>query len=132
MAAEHAHRTQGMTEPTRFRGWVSCRRDGDGPLGLILVGSTVDHPEEIVHYAFSCPAPADMPDALEDVIVEQLGERGYRVTSGDKEWVLEAAGHLHREIAAAFYRAIPPRVVPWRKRAFWQVVLKLAEWRLIR
>ena len=121
-----------MTEPTRFRGWISCRRDDCGPLGLVLVGSTVDHPDEIAQYAFSCPAPVNMPEALEDVVVEQLGERHYRVRSGDKAWVLEAAGHLHREIATVFYRAIPPRPVPWRKRAFWQVVLKLAEWRIIR
>jgi hypothetical protein len=121
-----------VSEPTRFRGWISCRRDGDGPLGLILVGRTVDRPDEIVHYAFSCPAPADMPEALEDAVVEQLGERRYRIASGEREWVLEAPGHLHREIATAFYRAIPPRDVPLRKRVFWQVVLKLAEWRIIR
>ncbi len=121
-----------MSEPTRFRGWICCRRDADGPLGLVLVGRTIDRPEEIVHYAFSGQAPADMPDALEDAVVEQLGERRYRISSGEKEWVLDAAGHLHREIATAFYRAIPPRAVPWRKRVFWHVVLKLAEWRLIK
>jgi hypothetical protein len=121
-----------MSEPTRFRGWICCRRDADGPLGLVLVGRSTDRPEEIVHYAFSGQAPADMPDALEDAVVEQLGERRYRISSGEKEWVLDAAGHLHREIATAFYRAIPPRAVPWRKRVFWHVVLKLAEWRLIK
>jgi hypothetical protein len=121
-----------MSATTRFAGWISCRRDASGPLGLTLVGRTADRPDEVVHFAFSCSAPVDMPDALEDVVVEQLGERRYRVSNGEQEWVLEAAGHLHREIAAAFYRAIPPRAVPWRKRVFWQVVLKLAEWRLIR
>lgn len=121
-----------MSGPTRFRGWISCRRDGCGPLGLTLVGQTVDRPEEVVHYAFSCPAPLDMPEALEDVVVERLDERRYRITSGDRAWILEAAGHLHREIAGAFYRAIPPRDVPWRKRVFWNVVLKLAKWRIIR
>ncbi len=34
--------------------------------------------------------------------------------------------HLHREIAAQFYRAIPPRPVPLLKRWFWRVVLALA------
>jgi len=118
--------------PVRFKGWISCRRDGEGPLGLILVGRTVDRPDEVVHYAFSCRAPVDMPEALEDATVERVDERRYRISSGDQEWVLEASGHLHREIATAFYRAIPPRAVPWRKRVFWQVVLKLAEWRVTR
>jgi hypothetical protein len=34
--------------------------------------------------------------------------------------------HLHREIAAPFYAAIPPRQPPWGKRLFWRVVLSLA------
>jgi hypothetical protein len=118
--------------PIRFRGWTSCRRDGEGPLGLILVGSTVDRPDEVVHFAFSCRAPTDLPDALEDATVERLGERRWRIVSGTREWLLDGAAHLHREIAGAFYRAIPPRAVPWRKRIFWKVVLKLAEWRLVR
>ena len=118
--------------PIRFRGWVSCRRDGEGPLGLILVGRTMDRPDEVVHLAFSSRAPGDLPDALEDAIVERVGERRWRVASGGREWLLEGAAHLHREIAGAFYRAIPPRAVPWRKRIFWQVVLKLAQWRLLR
>jgi hypothetical protein len=117
--------------PIRFSGWICCRRDGEGPLGLILVGRTVDHPEEVVHFAFSCRAPQDLPDALEDATVERLDERRWRIASGGREWLLDCAGHLHREIAGAFYRAIPPRAVPWRKRLFWRVVLKLAQWRLV-
>ena len=118
--------------PIRFQGWTSCRRDGEGPLGLILVGSTVDYPDEVVHLAFSCRAPRDLPDALEDATVEPLGERRWRIASGASEWVLECAAHLHREVAAAFYRAIPPRPVPLRKRLFWRVVLKLAQWRILK
>jgi hypothetical protein len=118
--------------PIRFQGWISCRRDGEGPLGLILVGSTLDRPDEVVHFAFSCRAPGDMPDALEDATVERLDDRRWRIASGAREWVVEGAAHLHREIAGAFYRAIPPRAVPWRKRLFWQVVLKLAQWRLVK
>jgi hypothetical protein len=36
------------------------------------------------------------------------------------------AVHVHREIATAFYGAIPPRRVPWTKRLFWGLVLGLA------
>jgi hypothetical protein len=111
---------------TRFRGWISCRRDGEGPLGLILVGRTEDHPDEAVQMAFACPAPVDMPEALEDVTVERLSAAEYRVTSGDRSWTLPSPAHLHREVSGPFYRALPPRPVPWRKRLFWRVLLGLA------
>jgi len=113
----------------RFAGWISCRRDGEGPLGLILVGRTQDPPEEFVQLAFSCKAPADLPEALEDAVVEKLGERQYRLTSGDRSWILNAASHLHRDVAGAFYRALPPRPVPLRKRLFWRALLGLASHR---
>ena len=110
-----------------FRGWISCRRDGEGPLGLILVGRTSQHRrDEAVQVAFSCPAPVDLPEALEDARIEFLGDRRHRLTSGDKSWTLDGAVHVHREVAGAFYKAIPPRRVPWRKRLFWRVMLALA------
>jgi hypothetical protein len=123
-----------MTHPSgdeprtiHFRGWISCRRDGEGPLGLILVGRASQHRrEEAVQIAFSCPAPLDMPEALEDARVELLGDGRHRLTSGDKSWTLAGPVHVHREVAAAFYKAIPPRPVPWRKRLFWRVMLGLA------
>jgi hypothetical protein len=114
-----------------FRGWISCRRDGEGPLGLILVGRTSQHRrEEAVQVAFSCTAPVDLPEALEDARVEVLGNNRYRLSSGDKSWTLGGAMHVHREVAGAFYKAIPPRPVPWRKRLFWRVMLGLAGNRL--
>ena len=110
-----------------FRGWISCRRDGEGPLGLILVGRTSQHRrDEAVQVAFSCPAPVDLPEALEDARIEFLGGHRHRLTSGDKSWTLDGPVHVHREVAGAFYKAIPPRPVPWRKRLFWRVMLGLA------
>jgi hypothetical protein len=128
-------------EVVRFQGWISCRRDGEGPLGLILVGRTQDppkdRPSEAVQMAFACTAPPDMPEALEDAVVERLGPRQYRITSGDLSWTLDAVAHVHREVATAFYRALPPRQVPFRKRLFWRVLLALAanpagRWLLLR
>ena len=111
----------------RFRGWISCRRDGEGPLGLILVGRTCQHRrEESVQLAFSSAAPVDLPEALEDARVEFLGEGRHRIVSGDRSWTLHGAVHVHREVAAAFYKALPPRPVPWMKRLFWRVMLALA------
>ena len=111
----------------RFRGWICCRRDGEGPLGLILVGHTSQHRrDEAVQLAFSGPVPVDMPEALEDARVEFLGNNRHRLTSGDKSWTLNGPVHVHREVAGAFYKALPPRPVPWRKRLFWRVMLGLA------
>jgi hypothetical protein len=115
----HAHVT--------FRGGVICRRDSSGPLGLTLIGWTSDHPEERLSLAFSGRSPETLPDVLEDPVVDRLDERRYRIASQPREWVVEATAiHLHREIAATFYRAIPPRAAPWSKRLFWRLVLALA------
>lgn len=116
-------------EPYRvvtFRGGVSCRREPDGPLGLTLVGWTADHPDERMTVAFSGQAPDSLPEVLEDPTVYRIDPRRYRITSTPREWIIEAtAVHVHREVATAFYRAIPPRPVPWGKRLFWRVVLPL-------
>ncbi len=110
-----------------FRGGVSCRRDRSGPLGLTLVGWTADHPDEKVSLAFSGPAPDTLPEVLEDPTVDQIATGRYRIASTPREWIVEArAAHLHREIATAFYRAIPPRPAPWGKRVFWRLVLGMA------
>jgi hypothetical protein len=111
----------------RFRGWISCRRDGEGPLGLVLAGRiSHDGQEENVKVAFSCPAPDDLPAELEDAELELLGDNRHRLASGDRSWSLNGPAHVHREIASAFYKALPPRPVPWRKRLFWRLMLALA------
>jgi hypothetical protein len=116
-----------MPEPlVTFRGAVRCRR-APGPLGLTLIGATPERPGETTALAFSAAAPAGFPDALEDAVVERLGANQYRIASPPREWVIAAAAvHLHREIAAQFYRAIPPRPVPLAKRWWWRIVLALA------
>jgi hypothetical protein len=110
----------------RFRGGVSCRRDG-GPLGLTLIGRTTDRPDEIATLAFAAAAPPGLPEALEDATVEQVEAGRYRIRSDLREWVFSArSAHLHREVASTFYRAIAPRLVPWKKRLFWRIVLAVA------
>jgi hypothetical protein len=119
-----------MSEPHRvvtFRGGVSCRRDTSGPLGLTLIGWTTEHPEERVSLAFAGRAPDTMPDVLEEPTVDRIDERRYRITSAPREWLIEATTiHIHRDVANAFYRAIPPRDAPWSRRFFWRVALALA------
>ena len=111
----------------KFRGGVSCRRDSCGPLGLTLVGWTSDHPDERVSLAFSGRSPEGLPEVLEDAIVHRLDERRYRISSPPREWIVEASAiHLHRDMAATFYRAIPPRAAPWSRRLLWRILLALA------
>ncbi len=110
----------------RFRGGVSCRRD-EGPLALTLIGRAVECPDEIATLAFVGSAPPNLPEALEDATVEQVGGGRYRIWSGRREWFVSARSvHLHREVSTPFYRAIAPRLVPWNKRLFWRVVLAMA------
>jgi hypothetical protein len=117
------------SEPHRvvtFRGGVSCRRDTSGPLGLTLIGWTADHPDERASVAFSGRAPDTLPEVLEDATVTRIDERRYRIASTPREWVVTAtAVHVHREIATSFYRAIPPRPVPWSKRLFFRLLLAM-------
>jgi len=109
-----------------FRGAVSCTRARDVPV-LTLTGMTVEAPDEPTALAFSAAAPGDLPPTLQDAAVERLADGRYRIGSAAGEWLLPAcAAHLHRDVAAPFYRAIPPRAAAWRKRVFWRVVLTLA------
>ena len=110
----------------RFLGGVSCRPE-DAPLGLTLIGRTSDRQDEIATLAFAGPAPAGLPEALEDATVEAVEPGQYRIRSGEREWRVAArSAHLHREVSTTFYQAIAPRVVPWKRRLFWRVLLAIA------
>jgi hypothetical protein len=110
-----------------FCGPVDCRFDGCGPLGLILSGHTKLHPEELVHLHFAGAAPADFPQSLEDALIVRLSAESYRISSGARSWTLNArAAHLHRDVAAAFYEAVPAAPIRWTQRLFWRIVLALA------
>ena len=111
----------------RFSGAVACSRSPRGPLGLMLTGRTADHPDEQVQLAFAGLAPADLPERLEDAAVERSGPGEYRITSAQRTWTVAAQSvHLHREVAARFYRAIPPRPAPFLRRVVFGSMLGLA------
>ncbi len=116
-----------MSPIITFRDGVSCRREPQGPLGLTLAGRSRDRPDEWASLAFSGPAPEGLPEALENPSVEQVEVGSYRITCEGGEWLVSAtAAHLHREVATAFYRVVPPRQPPWRRRVFFRIVLGLA------
>jgi hypothetical protein len=109
-----------------FRGTVRCERSSRAHT-LTLSGTSAQSPGEETALILSASTPVECPDTLDDAVVEHLEGPQYRIRSAAGEWLVEAdAAHLHREIAGAFYRAIPPRPAPWRKRLFWRVVLALA------
>ncbi|HUI59092.1 MAG TPA: hypothetical protein VLX90_02650 [Steroidobacteraceae bacterium] len=129
--------TDTTTRVLNFHGAVSCRRE-PGTQGLTLTGRTADRPEETVTVEFRTAAPEDLPEALEELTVDKLDASHYRITAQGRDWIVAAAScHVHRDVAAAFYRAIPPRRVPWSKRVLWRLLLAAAgtsagKWLLLR
>lgn len=109
-----------------FSGRVECRRAA-GPLGLTLIGRAADRPEETLYAGFVTKPSDGLPDVLDDVRVHSQGRQRYRISSSRGAWDISATGlHLHRDVTAEFYKAVPPRVAPLRKRLFWRAVLALA------
>jgi hypothetical protein len=117
------------TDPTvsllaAFRGTVNCRRTAEA---LILSGPAADSADDRLILTLVSPSIPAIPESLTAVILTAAGEHRYRISSGSGDLVVEARSlHVHRDIGTAFYRAVPPRPVPLRKRAFWSLVLWLA------
>jgi hypothetical protein len=110
-----------------FRGTVQCARAAGVPRLTLSGSSSTQAPGEPTTLAFNAAAPVDLPPTLEDAAVDDLGGGEYRVGAGARAWLISSAAvHLHRDVGAPFYRAIPPRPTPWAKRVFWRAVLALA------
>jgi hypothetical protein len=119
-----------MTAPEEllaaFTGPVDCRRCESGPVRLMLVGRSADRTETI-WLAFEGTAPENLPALIESATVQCASAQQYRIASQDRSWLVTAARvHLHRDVAAAFYEAVPPRTVPWLKRLAWRAGLLVA------
>ena len=111
----------------RFSGTVTCGRSSRGPLGLTLTGRSADAEGEEIEVAFAGAAASDLPGRLEDALIERVGPEEYRVASAGRLCTIAARSvHVHREIADAFYRAIPPRPAPLGRRVLYGVMLRLA------
>ena len=107
-----------------FRGAVACQR---GVSGLTLTGCAADCADDLLIVTFIAAAIPDLPDSLSGAEIRARDERHYRIRSGSRDWLIEAtSAHVHRDIGRDFYRAIPPRPVPLRKRFLWRVLLALA------
>jgi hypothetical protein len=107
-----------------FHGAVTCRRTAHA---LIVTGPAADAPDERLILTFVTRTLADLPDSLTVSDVLALDDRHYRIVSSARGWDIEATSlHVHRDVGTAFYRAIPPRPAPLKKRLFWRAVLALA------
>lgn len=111
----------------QFRGSVRCRRTPGGPLAFELSGHTAEPDEEQLTLAFTGEPPADLPETLSDALIEQSGAGEFRVISGARVWLVAARSvHAHRDVRAAFYRAIPPRPAPLMRRLLLRSSLTIA------
>jgi len=123
VTAPRASPTPSDAPVLRFAGRVRVVKSASGPLGVTLIGAVP--PDEIVHLALRGP-PADLPAQLEAPELWRCGASEYRLSAGERSLRVPAsATFIHRDVGAAFYRAVPPRRVPWRKRLLWRALLAL-------
>jgi len=108
-----------------FPGPVACRL-GDALPGFTLSGETAERPGEPTTLTFTGAAPADLPETLAAARVERAAAGEYRIAAGTRSWTIAGGLELHREIAPGFYRALPPRPMPWARRLSLRVMLALA------
>ncbi len=107
-----------------FQGPVACRRSTNF---LTLTGAAADSADEVLILTFIAPVAPDLPDRLTAATVCALAGGRYGIGSAPRGWVVEATSvHVHRDIGTAFYRAVPPRPTPLKKRLLWRAVLALA------
>jgi hypothetical protein len=107
-----------------LRGPVTCHRTVNA---LTLTGCAADSADDRLILTFIAPSIPDLPDSLTAATVLALDEHRYRITSASRDWIVAATSlHVHRDIGNAFYRALPPRPPPLKKRLFWRLVLALA------
>lgn len=112
------------SSPPAFHGPVNCSRWRNA---LTLTGAAADSADDILILTFITRTAPDLPEYLAAATVHALDDGHYRITSGSRDWVVGTTSfHVHRDIGAAFYRAIPPRIAPLQKRLFWRIVLALA------
>ena len=110
-----------------FRGTVICVRETGVSPGFTLRGVSATNAQESLIVTFLGDAPEDLPRRLAAPSVQAVDTRCYRIESPPRQWLIWArALHVHRDVRAGFFRAVPPRAVPLRKRLFWTGVLAMA------
>jgi len=107
-----------------LRGPVACCRTANA---LTLSGAAADSADERLILTFIGHLLPAVPGSLSGARISAVDPHHYLIASESQELIVEAAAlHVHRDIGNAFYREVPPRPVPLKKRLFWRVVLALA------
>jgi hypothetical protein len=119
-----------LTQVAQFRGTVHCRRAPQGPLGLELTGRTLERGAEQIVAFSGVTAAADVAEVLENVVVERVAAREFRLLSAGRTWSIAAAAvHVHTDLSGPFYRAIAPQPAPLARRLLFGTALALARTR---
>ncbi|MFI4866913.1 MAG: hypothetical protein ACHQDB_07380 [Steroidobacterales bacterium] len=125
-----------MDELVAFTGPVQCEHCA-GAVNLVLrgyAGAPSGPHSGLTEALFSDASAAAVPGALRDArLIELLPAaapvpgpalRRFRIDSAQLQLELQARSvQLHRDAAAAFYRAVPPLRVPLRLRLGWSLLL---------
>jgi hypothetical protein len=115
-----------------FAGAVQCEVAA-GAVDLVLRGYERARPparSEVAELLFSGAGAVALPPELHDARVIELtrapAPRRYRIESPQLQLELSArSAQLHRDVAAAFFAAVPPARVPLRQRLGWSLLLTL-------
>ncbi len=105
--------------------WVA----GPGRGGITLLGDLAEPNGKpaVAQLSVSGCEALELPAILNDVTIEALAPNDLLLRSGPREWRIRCTTwQLHRDVGAAFYRAIPPRQTPWTRRLTWRVLLGIA------
>jgi hypothetical protein len=105
--------------------WVS----GPGSAGITLLGKIEASDGRITAAELSLSGVQllHLPPVLQDLSVAALAAQHLVLRSGTREWQVHChTWQLHRDVGASFYAAVPPRRMPWSRRAAWRLMLGLA------
>lgn len=105
--------------------WVG----GPGRAGITLLGKIVEPDGSVTaaELSLSGVQSLQLPPVLHDLSVEARAGQDLVLRSGAREWQVHCnTWQLHRDVGASFYAAVPPRRMPWSRRAAWRLMLGLA------
>jgi len=102
---------------------------GPGRAGITLLGNLVETDGSVTaaELSLSDVQCLPLPPVLHDLSVEARAAQDLVLRSDTREWQVRChTWQLHRDVGASFYAAVPPRRMPWSRRAAWRVMLALA------
>lgn len=108
-----------------FSGPVQCRRESL-PTALVLSGAERRGGVPL-QLRFMAPAPETLPVIVSDIDVYAIEPGEWKLRAHGGSWTVCARSLLvHRDVATAFFSALPPPRVPWTLRFGWSLLLSLA------